>query len=198
LDAGIWINTDGTGALWTLIGTLPAITAQGSCVFLYDSSLFSSTYSSINSTLLVFTHRLTLYRSSTRGASFNSNPSIIYPGPLGYQFVPFPLNSTAQPPATPRGWSLIMTTSCPCTHTHTPHMPALLPLSSDGLRLSLPLSRAPSASVSQICDWSDHHTLEHAHTLRTRSYIQQTQHRPHLVIARPTSGTTDGPSTLPR
>ena len=89
-DNGVWLNTDGTGAVWQQIGTLPTLALQGACVFLYDSSRYSQVYSSVNSSLLVFTHRLSFYRSSTLGASFNPNPSIIYPGPLGYEFTPFP------------------------------------------------------------------------------------------------------------
>ena len=91
-STAVWLNTDGTGASWTSIGSLPAPVIQGAAVFLYDGSAFtgSSSGGNANATLLVFTHQMRLYRSTTLGATFQSHPSVVFPGNLGYQLTPLP------------------------------------------------------------------------------------------------------------
>ena len=87
-DNSIYASTD-SGVTWTLQGSLPVTTLAGSCVFLYDNAAVSSAFTSTTGTLLVFTHTMRLYRSYTMGASFDPTPSMVAPGPSGYQFVPF-------------------------------------------------------------------------------------------------------------
>lgn len=88
-DSAVFINQDGTGANWVQTGVLPVTTLAGSCVLLYDNHAVSSSFTNVNSTLLVFTHTNRLYRSYNLGASFDASPSSVTPGPLGYQFLPF-------------------------------------------------------------------------------------------------------------
>ena len=74
-DSAIYASYDGIGASWTQVGTLPATTLAGSCVFLYDNAATSSQYTAVNSTLLVFTHTMHLFRSYTGGTSWDTTPS---------------------------------------------------------------------------------------------------------------------------
>ena len=91
LSNSIFLSTDGTGSTWTQQGSFPINVAQGACVFLYDGAAAAgAAASNANATLLVFTHNMRLYRSITLGATFNSQPQLIYPGPLGYSQLPFP------------------------------------------------------------------------------------------------------------
>ena len=92
-DSAIFASYDGTGAAWSQVGTLPASTLAGTCVFLFDNTATSSSYTATNSTLLVFTHTMRLYRSYTGGSTWDSTPSQIAgtsAGALyGYITVPF-------------------------------------------------------------------------------------------------------------
>ena len=74
-DSSIFASYDGTGAMWTRVGRLPVATLAGTCVFLYDNAATSSSYTAANSTLLVFTHTMRLYRSYTGGSSWDATPS---------------------------------------------------------------------------------------------------------------------------
>ena len=76
-DTAVFASYDGTGATWQQVGTLPASTLAGTCVFLYDNTATSSSYAASNSTLLVFTHTMRLYRSYSGGGTWDSTPSQI-------------------------------------------------------------------------------------------------------------------------
>ena len=88
--SGVWLSNDGSGAAWTQIGTVPITVVQSSCVFLYDGSAFTGSSTGANATLLVFTQNMRIYRSTTLGASFQTNPTSVWPGNLGYQHMPLP------------------------------------------------------------------------------------------------------------
>ena len=87
----VYLSTDGQGAVWTRVGSLPVANAGGSCVLMYDNAAFARG-ASVNSTLLVLTSTNRIYRSLSLGSSFASTPSLIGPGAIvgkGYTLAPF-------------------------------------------------------------------------------------------------------------